>query len=669
MKSVLRVLFALFLLGVKCLSVHPSGAAGELPVDLHSLEKNFREESHHGIRNLISLDQIWSIVKSGKTGLEIDLSGVRNLLDGSSIQPSAIYGTAYAGPYPFEAEESQFAYKRFRLKAKIQNGSAVLPLERFFKGNANSEDWTSKGRLVIRLDLMLETPGRDKPLGVYDTFAFFRKTVDGFQRLPSIVEGPLVHMIRSEDPSRCVISLRTDVPVKAAIVLNDGRQYRSVRPSRQHEITLNGLRPAKRYRYRALVEEMSTREYTFRTAPLPGETSGNDVTFAYAGDSREGIGGGMQAFMGSNHAILERLMAQAYSKGAAFLLMGGDMLNGNTTSTADMRVQYHSWKQATVGFWHERPIYGIMGNHENMLRVFDDGSKEGIRFDRWPYGVEDSQTLFAEVFVNPTNGPDSLDPRRPSYRETVYSFQYGRVKIIGFNNNYWAVKGSHQFGGAPEGYVLTDQLEWIKNELIKAEKSPTVHHVFLFAHEPLFPNGGHVKDAMWWHGNNNVRASSLIGGSMAPEKKGIIEVRNELVRAIAASSKVAAVLCSDEHGYHRTLLGPQVPIGNPSEDDIDGDGRLEKASPLSHLKYRTWYLVCGGGGAPYYSEEPTPWNRYWKEKNTEGKSFSGYYYSSQANILIFRATGRGVSVKVYNPYGECLDEIENLMAAKYGELH
>ena len=660
-------IFLLFLLANGgCLSILPSCVAAELPVDRDSLENGFEEIPCFGIRNLLSLDQIRSVIRSGKEGLSVDLSGVRSLLDGSHVEPSRIYGTAYAGPYPFEAEESDFAYKRFRLEAKIRNGRAVLPVGRLLTGKTNSEDWTDEGQLAVRLDLALEDPGRDRPLGAYDTFVFFRRTGDEFERLPSIVEGPLVNMIRSDDPSSCVISLVTDVAIKAAIVLKDGRRFESGGPVRNHEITLRGLRPDRLYSYRAVVGDMSTRAYTFRTAPLPGRTplEGKGIVFAYAGDSREGIGGGTEGIMGSNHAVLEKLLALAYRKDAALLLMGGDLVIGNTTSPADMRVQYHSWKQAAAGFWHQRPVYAIMGNHESVFRVFTKDFRRRIRMDRWPYGVEDSQTLFTQAFVNPTNGPEPSDPRRPAYGETVYSFQYGPFKVIGFNNNYWVVKGSHRFGGAPEGYVLEDQLDWIKNELIVSEKDPSVHHILLFAQEPVFPNGGHLGDAMWWNGNNNVRATTFVKGRMVPERRGIVEVRNELVRAVAASPKVAAVLGSDEHGYHRTLIGPKVPIGDPAVDDPDGDGKLEKTSPLPDLQYRTWYIVSGGAGAPYYSEEPSPWNRFWKERPVGGKPSFGYTYSSQENILILKSTGNGVALEVYNRYGECFDTIQDLMAVK-----
>ena len=44
-----------------------------------------------------------------------------------------------------------------------------------------------------------------------------------------------------------------------------------------------------------------------------------------------------------------------------------------------------------------------------------------------------------------------------------------------------------------------------------------------------------------------------------------------------------------------------------------------------------------------------------------------YRFSSQENVLIFRAGATGVSLRVFNPYGELIDEAQDLMAVKRGE--
>jgi len=103
-------------------------------------------------------------------------------------------------------------------------------------------------------------------------------------------------------------------------------------------------------------------------------------------------------------------------------------------------------------FWHTRPVYPAMGNHESLLRIYDDGSNYGIELDRWPYNTDSAEAIFAENFVNPNNGPTPEDPRRPPYSENVFSFTYGDVMIIAFNNNYWFSSNPSEFGGSLKLY-------------------------------------------------------------------------------------------------------------------------------------------------------------------------------------------------------------------------
>jgi hypothetical protein len=129
---------------------------------------------------------------------------------------------------------------------------------------------------------------------------------------------------------------------------------------------------------------------------------------------------------------------------------------------------------------------------------------------------------------------------------------------------------------------------------------------------------------------------------------------------------VATVLGGDEHAYYRTRIDNETPVGNPEKDDIDGDNIIdwkekEPPSALADLKYPTWYVTNGGGGAPYYAEESMPWNQHW---NTRPNERENYYYSSQENAIIFSADESHIEMRVYNPYGELIEEIPDLMSIK-----
>ena len=179
----------------------------------------------------------------------------------------------------------------------------------------------------------------------------------------------------------------------------------------------------------------------------------------------------------------------------------------------------------------------------------------------------------------------------------------------------------------------------------------------------MFPNGGHVADSMWHYGNNAIRAFSFTDGELRAEAKGVIEVRNELAEMLHGCSKVAAVLGCDEHGYSRVLISREVPIGNLATDDSNQDGRIDgqqgmDARPLKTLESPLWYFVGGGFGAPHYNRETTPWNEYWLKQSQDTRFFK---YSSQSNILLFDVAEDRIGVQVYSPYGEIIDQVDNLM--------
>ncbi len=639
----------------------------ELPVDRAALERLQETSSgRSGLTNLLSISQIHEAVRDGdSSGLRIDFSHVTQLLDGTEFDPAKLYGEAVAGPYPFESSESRFSYKRFRVEAGISGGTAKLGISSLLE-RLNSEDWEDRGQIAVRFTLTLESDRRDRQLGTYDTVVSFEKTKDGFRKRPGIIEGPFVNMVRSDAPGEAVISFVTHDRVRARVVLTDADgnelSFWDEWSTKRHEIPVSVV-PGAEYVYRVEVGSTRTRDFSVRAAPRAHRDS--VVRFAYFGDSRSGVGGGLASYMGVNYQTVERLAWLAHERDAQFMIIGGDLVNGYTTVPDDFEAQLHAWKQAMTGFWNNGPVYAAMGNHEALLRRYTNGT----RIDRWPYDTESAEAVFARVFAHPQNGPLPSDPRRPTYRENVYSFQFGSVRVIAFNNNYWVSYQSESYGGNPEGYILKDQLDWIIGELEAAEADDAVRYVILFAQEPIFPNGGHVDDGMWHAGDNRVRAHVYEDDKVRPQPDGILVVRDALVRAVARNRKVAAVLGSDEHAYHRILINREVPIGDITRDDRNLNGRIdvdfgETASPLDDLRHGVWYIVGGGGGAPYYTEQPTPWNEHWADRTTPRSGIDGFAYSSQENLIFFRADRERIGIEVYNPHGELIDAVEDLMADK-----
>jgi 3',5'-cyclic AMP phosphodiesterase CpdA len=631
----------------------------DLPVNRPD-RQGYNELSYSNVRNLYSVEMLYNTVKNGDAdGLKLDLTSIDKLLDGSRINPNNIYGNIYVGPYPFESSEAKYVYKRFREESIIKNGQGTIKIASLLGEKTNSENWVDRGTVLVRLKLFLEETDEDTFLGVYDFPVNFYFS-GNFTVQPSITEGPFVYNVSSDEPTKINIYFRTSLPTKTT--LNVGGVNFEDKETNIHDFEITGLQANSRYIYTLDINGIKSREYNFFTAPLKGSET---VSFAFTGDSREGVGGGEHEFMGINANVLEKLVniATTYRNiGVKLFLFGGDLVNGYTSSKDDFSTMLYAFKQIVSPYWCSYPFYSVMGNHESLLRIFSDGKKQ-ISLDRWPYDLDSSESLFADNFFNPVNGPVTTDNRRPSYKENVFSFTYGNIKFIGFNNNYWYSSDPQNFGGSPEGYIMNDQLSWIKEELKKADADDYIKYIILVAQEPIFPNGGHISDAMWYKGNNNIKAYTYRNGRLEGETKGIIDVRNEFVEAVTSSKKVAAVLTSDEHAYHKMLLTKNVPIGNPSKDDKNGNGIIceqnETCSPLN-IEYSTWFITSGGAGAPYYSEESTPWNTYLKNRGDS----NNYKYSSQYNILIFEEIGGRLALTVQNAHGEEIDRIGDLTSSK-----
>jgi phosphodiesterase/alkaline phosphatase D-like protein len=517
-----------------------------------------------------------------------------------------------------------------------------------------------------RLDLTDSATGKD--LGFYDGRVSFRLNKDGkVEKHLSLIQGPLINT-SSDDTSTATISFETDEISTAVLFVKKKKgeelgPFESKLAGTRHEIQVFGLKPDTEYLYyvEASNEQIGkavTRKYMFRSAPAKGRSP---VVFAFMSDSREGMGGGERAYMGLNLHVLSTCVRDAYRRGAQFLVFGGDLINGYNSDVEDFRLQLKAWKQAVEGFWRTRPVFTAMGNHEALINVFKDGTRAGLALDKWPYERQSAETIFAEEFMNPKNGPEPSDPRRPRYRENVYSFQYGPATLIAFNNNYWYTTCNYKkpetcrckdFGGSPEGYIMEDQLFWIEEVIARADEDVTTKYIFLFAQEPVFPCGGHVTDAMWWNGNNQIRAYSKNSETalVEPEPLGIVEVRNRLWRAVAQSKKVAAVMTGDEHAYHRTLLSSRTPVGLFPRDDLDGDGVLDRFSTHPDFTNPTWHITAGTAGAPFYNREETPWEPS--------------VFSSQSGYLLIKIQEERVSSQFITVTGQVLDKVSDLLAVK-----
>ena len=460
-----------------------------------------------------------------------------------------------------------------------------------------------------------------------------RFRVDGeYNRLPCITLGPFVDCITT---SSAIISWDTDIHASAKVVIN-GREYSDTVGRKDHEIYIYGLSQDTGYTYDVFADGiMDFKRYHFNTSPLPDNSN---FTFAYLSDSRSAPGGG--SYNGVNYQVLTSFMQDIYNNGGDIILFGGDLINGYTTSTEDFELQLKAWKDATEQVGCYIPIYECMGNHEALidLYVVEGIQHEGadicetpriVAMDKLERSAED---IFAARFVNPANSyPERETLNAPTYRENVYYFDYGNSRFISVNTNYWYCAYPEDFGGNLEGYVMDNQLEWIEQVLIDAGDNSSIEHVFIFAHEPAFPNGGHKKDAQWYDGgvpgkgrNHNFEGEPI-------DRSYVVDRRDELWEAISRSGKVVAVFFGDEHNYHRTLITDKTRV-------------YLDMSPNDDFKNPVWQIISGGAGAPFYAQEEMPWTD-WVES----------FYPNK-NYCLIDVNGDEVTMKVINDSGEIVDQ-------------
>ena len=479
-----------------------------------------------------------------------------------------------------------------------------------------------------------------------------------YTSLVTLTEGPFIDLVTHDS---AIISWETDTPTEGR-VLSDNREFLSLDPSVRHEVRLTKLKPNTVYSYQVNYG-IYTPPYTFKTAPAQGTRT--SFKFGFMSDSRAGVGGGERAQNGVNAKDLGRFAIELYNKKADFVCFGGDLINGYTSDVQDFESQLETWKRTIQPVGANIPFYESIGNHEQVGKYFKVEAPH-LKQDEYyiqftgTVGAESAEAIFAKEFVNPRGSryglglpkPETKGRRDmggedvgPSYDENVYSFTYSRIHFISLNSNYWSTGYRNlsafgqksqdktavnlalkHLGGNREGYVMPNQMEWLEKELDAAQKDMNVDWVFIILHEPPFPNGGHVKDAMYW----GTPGSGELGGYNDKNLPmgDVIDMRNRFWKIVSSKSKVLGVLCGDEHNYSRTLIDSTI---NPE------------------FEFPVWQIISGGCGAPYYVQDKSvPWVNKVKA------------FTIDKHFCLFSVDGTTIGLEVYNDSNQKLDSISNL---------
>lgn len=538
-------------------------------------------------------------------------------------------GTLVFGLVPYH--DTRYPQPVFRTSTPIVDGRAEVNILRTLSGVYDMVRWREAGGAVLGYRVVTATGGI-----VHDGRVRFAGT-GPFEAEVTLVEGPFVANVSHES---AVIWFELDRPAPCEVVV--GRRVVPCRAGTlRQEIAVKGLSPATAYRYRVRYGGHEER-YGFRTAPAPGARQ--PFVFAYASDSRGGQGGGERNVSGPNGHILRRLMALARQRQSAFVQFTGDLVSGYTATPDALAFELANWKRAVEPQAHWLPVYTGMGNHDSVVIEFSEAGRGSVRLARFPFDTESAEAVFANALVNPENGPAGEDgapydpdPSRtdfPSYRRNVYWYRYDNAAMVVLNSDYWLAPSLPQApgsGGNLHGYLMDNQVAWLARRLAALERDATIDHVFLTTHTPMFPNGGHVGDAMWYGGNNAPRPT--IAGR--PLAKGIIERRDDLLALIQRHPKVLAVLTGDEHNYNRMRLTASVPIYPDGWD-----------KPRVRLRRPFFQVNNGAAGAPYYAQEPAPWSAAVRS------------FSTQHALCFFQVDGARVTLETVNPETlEVLDRV------------
>lgn len=552
----------------------------------------------------------------------------------------------------WDPKEGRYPMPHYRFSAPIDNqGQARVDMSKL-SGRYDLSGWQAKGHGILYYRVSDDKRALIEDQGpiVYEGKFFF--TTNPFKVGISITAGPWVANVTHHS---AVIAFETNRPVIARVTAA-GKTYADAAETTRHEIRLANLPSAQNIAYSVQAGE-HTETYALTTAPKPGTRS--KFVFAYTTDCRESIASGERAVAGVNAYIMRKVMAVSAAKKAAFLQFTGDTMSGYDANVPMQLVKYAAFQRAIVPWASHIPVFTGMGNHEVIEFIWDDKSDYGLACDRFPFATDSAEAVFADVFVNPENGPLSEDgsfcdpnPGKdgdfPPYKENVYYYIWDNVAMIVLNSQYLyapSLPKNETVGGNLWGYIMDNQLKWLKSALATLQADANIDHIFVTHHTPVFPNGGHVShyNSMWMKGEN---LTPTINKTPAKEfldaGKGSLDRRDEYIRALLYHTKVKAILVGDEHNYSRLLIKPGMPLYKKGED--------RPAYPLT-ITRNLWHITVGSAGAPYYASEPAPWNQDYPQ-NTEYLKF----FSPQHAVAFFHVHGPSLMLEVVNP--DTLDRIE-----------
>lgn len=463
----------------------------------------------------------------------------------------------------------------------------------------------SQGHSTVHIRLAIVDPETTRTRYFHTRFACVYISGE-WQRLPCIMTGPTVDLVGEHE---FTVSFTLDQPAAVdlyyqmrgynfGVLLSEATSFsRRIRYLFSDEEVLYQIRP----RTPLLSSPPPGRTYSVRTAPPIGGPQ--PFRFILMSDSRSRTTSDpLTDVERVNWAVLQELMRMSHDLDPSLIIFAGDLVTGYTNLREDFERQLVSWQRATDPVAALIPVWEGMGNHEAI------GPGDFIKYS---FADENApEVIFSEHFVNPTNGPDAEAPEAPPYGETVYSFDWGNCHFAMVNSNYWwklIEPDTVDIPGNREGFVMPRQMQWLDDDLELARLRGQTH-LFVITHEPAFPNGGHVRDAMYWNG-------------LYPD---VLAMRDEFSEILSRHG-VLALLNGDEHNYSRMVV----------------DGAV-----CPTVQHPFWQIVSGGAGAPTYPQQTVPWT---DRVDT---------FARRHHFVLFEVDGDSVTLSAIDIDGQTFDTVD-----------
>lgn len=226
---------------------------------------------------------------------------------------------------------------------------------------------------------------------------------------------------------------------------------------------------------------------------------------------------------GVNSAILSALanhLVQTQPE-AKFLLFAGDLVNGNKVDPEKTKQELLHWKNVMKPIY-ENPnmiwpkIWLTVGNHEVQHRDDEKNFKD----------------IFPNVFMN---GPHDE-------KGITYSFDYNQAHFIFVTSDRWFYGAPNDTSDDRRDWHYIKHLDWLENDL-KSARARGAKWIFISSHEPAFPVGGHLRDALPNLGLN-------LKLPLDSTRVWYLNQRNKFWK-ILKENNVTAYVCGHEHLYAR----------------------------------------------------------------------------------------------------------------------